>query len=119
MKQFHKVSIADKKLKKDECAYCHKGNWKEDYHALENKDRMDFKEDFSKEVMSFLVGATLTFCLEIFYFFIIFFIFEESCEVILEGMGCLTSTSFHLNSHSTQRSIIIINSTDKVFFIVE
>ena len=80
---------------------------------------MDFKEDFSKEVMLFLVGATLTFCLEIFYFFIIFFIFEESCEVILEGMGCLTSTSFHLNSHSTQRSIIIINSTDNVFFIVE
>ena len=80
---------------------------------------MDFKEDFSKEVMLFLVGVTLTFCLEIFYFFIIFFIFEESCEVILEGMGCLTSTSFHFYSHSTQRSIILINLTGKVFFIVE
>ena len=36
---------------------------------------MDFKEDFSKEVMLFLVGVTLTFCLEIFYFFIISFYF--------------------------------------------
>ena len=32
----------DKKLKKGECAYCHKkGNWKKDCPLLQNKDKKD------------------------------------------------------------------------------